>query len=60
MMAEFVEIDFGSKYVLRCKKSLSEEEKSNLMQVWRNFVEMPTPTLLLIDGEEFELVKVEE
>lgn len=59
-MSELLEIDFDSRYMLVCRKSLSREEMCNIMRSWEEFIKMRTPALLVINGEEFELVEREE
>jgi len=59
-MSEFVEIDFDSKYMLISKKPLSPGEHEHILYVWRDFVKLESPALLVVDGTEFELIKKEE
>jgi len=60
MMAEFVEIDFDSRYVLISKKPLDPGLHEYILATWNNFTNTKTPTLLVIDGTQFELVKKEK
>jgi len=56
-MAELLEINLNSKYILISKKPLTDKDYENIARAWDLFQQQEGPALLGIDGTEYELVE---